>query len=50
MDQNELLSNKNRKVCRTLNYIEPFLTLVAAVTVCSSISAFASLVDIFRTI
>ena len=29
-----------------LNYIEHFLILVSAVTGCSSISAFASLVDI----
>ena len=46
IDQNELLSNKNKKICTTLNYIEHFLTLVFAVTVCISISAFASFVDI----
>ena len=46
IDQIELLSNKNKKVCTTLNYIEHFLTLAFAVTVCISISAFASLVYI----
>ena len=46
IDQNELLSNKNKKVCTTLNYTERFLILVDAVTVRISISAFASLVDI----
>ena len=28
IDQNELISNKNKKVSTTLNYIEHFLTLV----------------------
>ena len=28
MDKNKLLSNKNKNVCTTLNYIEHFLTLV----------------------
>ena len=31
IDQNELLSNKNKKVCTTLNFIGHFLTLVLAV-------------------
>ena len=44
--QNELIINKNKKDCSTLNYIEHFLTLVSAVTGCSSISAFAYLVNI----
>ena len=44
------MSNKNRKVCTTLNYIEHFLTLVFEVTECISISAFASLVYIFTGI
>ena len=35
------MSNKNKKVCTTLNYIEHF-----AVTICISISAFTSLIDI----
>ena len=34
----------------TLNYIEHFLTLVFAVTVCIFISAFGSLVDISKGI
>ena len=37
-------------VCTTLNYIEHFLTLVSAVTVSISISAFASLVNISKRI
>ena len=46
MNQNELLSNKNKKVCMTQNYIENFLTLVFAVIIRIFISAFASLIDI----
>ena len=46
INQNELMSKKNKKVCTTLNYIERFLNLVFAVTGCISISAFASLVNI----
>ena len=49
-DQNELLSNNNKKVCSTLNYTEQFLTLVFAVTVCISMSAFASVVNIPKAI
>ena len=45
INQNELLSNKDKKICTTLNYIEHFLTLFFAVTICISISAFASLID-----
>lgn len=50
IDQNELLSYKNEKVCTTLNYIEHFLTLIFAVTVCISISAFVSLMSISKGI
>ena len=46
IDQNELLNNKNKKVCSTINYIEHFLTLDFAVTICISISEFASLIDL----
>ena len=42
----ELMSNKNKKVCSTLNYIEHFLALVFTVTGYIFISAFALLVDI----
>ena len=45
-----MLSNKSKKVCATLNYIEHFLTLVFAVTVWTSISAFASVVNISKVI
>ena len=45
-----MLSNKNKKVWTTLNCIEHLLVLVFAVTVCISISAFASLVDISKRI
>ena len=40
------MSRKKKFFCTTLNYIEHFLTLVLAVSVCIYISAFASLVDI----
>ena len=50
IDQSELLSNKSKKVCATLNYIEYFLSSVFAVTVCISISAFASLGNISKEI
>ena len=50
IDQNKLLSNKNKKVCTALNYIEHFLTLVFAITVCVSISAFAFLIAISKAI
>ena len=45
-----MLSNTERKVCTTLNYIDHFLVLVFAVTVCISISPFASLVGISKWI
>ena len=45
-EQNELMSNKHKKVCATLNYIEHFLILISEITGCISISIFASLVDI----
>ena len=45
-----MLSNKNKNICTTVNYIEHFLTLIFAVTVCISISAFASLVNISKGI
>ena len=38
--QNELMCNKHKKVCATLNYMEHFLILGSAVTGCISISAF----------
>ena len=50
IDQNKLLSNKNKKVCTALNYIEHFLTLVFAITVCVSISTFAFLIAISKAI
>ena len=43
-----MFSNKNKNICTTVNYIEHFLTLIFAVTVCISISAFASLVNISK--
>ena len=46
IDQNELLSNKNKKVCTTPNYIEHLLILVFRVFVSIFIPAFASLVDV----
>ena len=46
IEQNELMSNKYKKVCITLNYIELFFILPSAVTGCISISAFSSLLGI----
>ena len=48
-DRNELLSNKKKQVRTTLNYIEHFLTLAFAVTICISISSFASLIWIISS-
>ena len=39
------MSNKHRKGCITLNYIEHFLILSSTVTGCISNNAFASLID-----
>ena len=44
------MSNKNKKVCMALNYIEHSLTLDFVVTGCISISDFSSLVDIYTRI
>ena len=41
---NDLMSEKYKKTCKYLNYVEHLLILVSAVTACVSISAFASLV------
>ena len=38
------MSEKHKKVCASLNYIEHFLILGSTITGCISISAFASLV------
>ena len=46
IDQNELMSNKHKMVCATLNYIKHFLFLNSTVTRCISVSAFSSLLDI----
>ena len=46
IEQNELISNKHKKICTALNCIEHFLILASTVTECISISVFASLVDI----
>ena len=43
IEQNELMSNKHKRVFTTLNYIEHFLTLTSAVTECIPISTFTSL-------
>ena len=46
IDQNEFMSNKYKKICTTLNYIEHFLISCSAVIGRISISAFASLLGI----
>ena len=44
------MSNKNKKVCAILNYIDHFPTLVFTVTICISISGFSSIVNISKRI
>ena len=46
MKENELMSKKHKKVCKTLSYIEHFLILASTVTGCISTSAFVSLIGI----
>ena len=41
---NDLMSEKHKKTCKYLNYVEHLIILVSTVTDCVSISAFASLV------
>ena len=40
IEQNELMSRKDKKVCATPNHIEHFLILASAITGCISISTF----------
>ena len=46
MKHSDLMSEKNKKTYKYLNYAEIFLILSSIITGCVSISAFASLVDI----
>ena len=46
IEQNELMSKKQKMVRTTLNYIEHFLILSSTIAGCISISAFASLLGI----
>ena len=46
VDQDELTSKKHKMACTTLNNIADLVILASAVTVCVSISAFATLVSI----
>ena len=46
IEQNELISGKHKKVCKTLNYIELLVVLASTVTGCILISAFVSLLGI----
>ena len=41
-----MISEKQKKGCATLNYIENFLILASTITRCVSVSAFASLSDV----
>ena len=45
-NQNELMSNKHKKVCRVLNYMDHSLIVMSTITRCVSISGWASLVGI----
>ena len=46
MKHNDLMREKHKNVCKPVNYFEHFLVFVSLVSVCASISAFASLVGI----
>ena len=46
INQNELMSTKDKKVCRVLNYIKNSLIAIFTITCCVSISVFLSLVGI----
>ena len=41
MKHNDLMSEKNKKTCKYLNYVENMLFLASTITVCVSISALA---------
>ena len=43
IEQNKLMSKKDKNVCTSLNYIQQFLFLASTITGCISISAFATL-------
>ena len=46
INRHELMSNKHKMICTTLNYIEHFLVVASTITGYVSISAFASLIGI----
>ena len=46
IEKHELMSEKPKKICTTLNDIEHFLILASSITGFISVSAFASLIDI----
>ena len=46
INRHELMSNKHKMICATLNYIEHFLVVASTITGYVSISAFASLIGI----
>ena len=46
IEENELMSRKHTKVYTFLNYIERFLILASACTICILISGFASMLGI----
>ena len=43
---NELIRKKNRKTCKTLNYVEQLIILTFTFTACNLIFAFVSLVSV----
>ena len=46
INRHELMSNKHKMICTTLNYIEHFLVVASTITGYVSISAFAFLIGI----
>ena len=46
MKHNDLMNEKHKKLCRSLNYLERFIIFISAGSGCVSISAFALLVGV----
>ena len=46
INQNKLISKKHINFCTVLNYVDHSLIVISTITVCTSISAFASLIGI----
>ena len=47
LNHNDLMSEKYKKTCNYLNYVEHLLILASTITSCVSISVFGSLVCVY---